>query len=161
MGSGQTTFMSSAGNRKQRISVFSVAFLLSLKRVSAETGVFRDRNLLVHLLSSELDAIVIDLYVHASLRSQFAMPTGSQPSAATSPKEMLLSRRSPYTSKSKSFRFRVSSTRPSFDLYVHGSLLRAKQPVPAALYICCWDRLINSSCGATRLDAILRPLCHT
>ena len=134
MGSGQTTFMSSAGNRKQRISVFSVAFLLSLKRVSAETGVFRDRNLLVHLLSSELDAIVIDLYVHASLRSQFAMPTGSQPSAATSPKEMLLSRRSPYASKSNFCRFRASSKRLSFDLSAHGSLLRAKNSLSLQLY---------------------------
>ena len=137
MGSGQTTFMSSAGNRKQRISVFSVAFLLSLKRVSAETGVFRDRNLLVPLLSSELDAIVIDLYVHASLRSQFAMPTGSQPSAAhCRGVRRIRTNQNPFAfERARRARFLICTCM--------AHCCAQKKPVPAALYICCWDRLIN------------------
>ena len=67
-----------------------------------------------------------DLYVHVSLRSAIRHADRFAAFGCS------LSRRSPYTYKSKSFRFRASSTRPFFDLYVHGSLLRAKKACPCS-----------------------------
>ena len=57
-----------------------------------------------------------------ALIQQFALPTGSRTLQVRS-----LSRHSPYTSKSKPWRFRASSTRPCFDLSVQGSLLTRKK----------------------------------
>ena len=70
-----------------------------------------------------------------------------------------LSRHSPYASSLARVRLSASSHRPHAILYAHGSLLHAKS-LSHTVFLLGQAEQFDSSCGATRLDALAPTLSY-